>query len=63
MKIRKTIGALLIIAGIAVALCTPDNCRHELLLRGAGVAAMFAGCVIGKYFDDGKETKQCRAED
>ena len=63
MKARKTIGALLIIAGIAVALCTPDNCRHELLFRGAGVAAMFVGCVIGKYFDDGKETKKCRAED
>lgn len=63
MKTRKTIGALFIIAGIAVALCTPDNCRHELLLRGAGVAAIFVGCVIGKYFDDGKETKQCQDED
>lgn len=63
MKTRKTIGALLIIAGIAVAICTPDNCRHELLFRGAGVVAMLIGCVIGKYFDDGKETKQCQDED
>ena len=63
MKTRKTIGTLLIIAGIAVALCTPDNCRHELLLRGAGVAAMFVGCVIGKYFDDGKENKSCQDDD
>lgn len=63
MKTRKTIGALLIIAGIAVALCTPDNCRHELLLRCAGVVAMFAGCVIDKYFDDGKEMKQCQDDD
>ena len=59
----KTIGALLIIAGIAVALCTLDDCNNELLLRGVGVVAMFAGCIIGKYFDDGKEKKQCRAED
>lgn len=63
MKTRKTIGALLIYAGIAVALCTPDDCRHELLFRGAGVAAMFVGCVIGKYFDDGKESKPCQDDD
>lgn len=63
MKARKTIGALLIIAGITVTLCTPDDCRNELLLRGAGVIAMFAGCVIGKYFDNGKENKPCQDDD
>ena len=56
MKTRKTIGAVLAIAGLFIAVCTMDGSSHELACRFFGIALFATGAFIGRYFD-GMEDK------
>ena len=52
---KKTIGAIVAVIGMAVAVMTADGSRHEVLLRCAGVALLAAGAFVGGYFADANE--------
>ena len=55
---KKTIGAIVAVIGMSVAVMTADGSRHEVLLRCAGVAMLAAGAFVGGYLtasDDDKE--------
>ena len=41
MKTRKTIGAVLAIVGLFIAVCTKDGSSHELACRFFGIALFF----------------------
>ena len=56
MKTRQTIGAVLAIAGLFIAVCTKDGSSHELACRFFGIALFATGDFIGRYFD-GMEDK------
>ena len=45
-KTIKTIGAVLAVAGVWVAVCTADNSAHEIAMRLGGVVAFLAGVAI-----------------
>ena len=49
MNARRIAGALLIIVGLFMAVCTADGSAHEIALRLIGVASAFAGVIIGGY--------------
>ena len=50
-SLKKTIGAILAIAWIFVAICTVDGSQHEIALRFGGVAAFAVGAFLGEAFD------------
>ena len=56
MKTRKTIGFVLAIAGLFIAVCTKDGSSHELACRFFGIALFATGAFIGRFFD-GMEDK------
>ena len=49
MNARRIAGALLIIVGLFMAVCTADGSTHEIALRFIGVASAFAGVLVGGY--------------
>lgn len=49
MNARRITGALLIIVGFFMAICTADGSAHEIALRLIGAATAFAGVIIGGY--------------
>lgn len=51
MKARKTIGGIMAVAGLFVAVCTMNGCKYEMLIRGIGVAVFTVGAAIGGWFD------------
>ena len=65
-QLKKRIGAVLAIVGIAVAICTADDCQYELWFRFGGVAAFAIGAYMGEAYDfqNKKESEQLeRRED
>ena len=58
-KTKKTIGAVMTIAGLFLAICTADNSAHEIALRFGGVM-MFA---IGAYLAEAYDFQQKRNEE
>lgn len=51
MKTRQTIGAIIAIVGLFIAVCTADGSSHELACRFIGIALFATGAVIGRFFD------------
>lgn len=49
MNARRITGALLIIVGFFMVICTADGSAHEFALRFIGVAFSFAGVLVGGY--------------
>lgn len=45
-KTIKTIGAVIAVAGVWVAVCAADNQEHEIAMRLLGVVAFIVGLVI-----------------
>lgn len=61
-QLKKTIGAVLAIAGIFVAICTVDGSQHEIALRFVGVAAFAIGAFLGEAYDGQNKKKNERTE-
>ena len=59
-QLKKTIGAVLAIAGIFVAICTVDGSQHEIALRFVGVAAFAIGAFLGEAYDGQNKKKNER---
>lgn len=58
-NIKKTIGSVLWLLGLALAICTPDNCQHEIALRLAGVLLFAIGAYLAEAYDfQEKENEQ-----
>lgn len=49
MNARRIAGALLIIVGFFMVICTADGSAHEIALRLIGAASAFAGVLVGGY--------------
>ena len=49
MNARRIAGALLIIVGLFMAVCTDDGSAHEIALRLVGVASAFVGVLVGGF--------------
>lgn len=50
MKARHFIGGFIAIVGVTAAVSVCDGSACETLIRGIGVAFMFIGALIGKFF-------------
>ena len=48
---KKTIGSLLWFLGLTIAICTADNCQHEIALRFGGVLMFALGAYLAEAFD------------
>ena len=55
-NIKKKIGFVLLMAGLTVAICTPDGCRNEVALRFIGIAAFAIGAWLAEAYES--QTKQ-----
>lgn len=58
MKARNIIGAVCMIVGLFVAICTVDGSNHELAMRAGGIALVIAGGCVGDFFDIEKEERE-----
>lgn len=58
MKARSIIGAVILIVGFFLAVCTADESKHELVLRLVGVALSIAGVVVGRFYKDPTQQEQ-----
>lgn len=54
-KVRKSLGASMLIAGILLAVCTMDGSAYEIPVRFAGVGLVAAGGFVGNLFKKGGE--------
>lgn len=65
MNIKKTIGTVMMLAGLTLAICTADNSNHELALRFIGVAMLAIGAWLAEAYDfqDKKQEEYDRRED
>lgn len=63
-QIRQTIGIIIYVVGMFVAVCTADGSKHEILLRLFGVAAMAFGVIFGRLwkYETKKTKKPCQEE-
>ena len=50
-KIREIIGGAMLVAGIAIAIVTPDGCEHEVLWRLGGLVMLLVGGLVARKFD------------
>lgn len=62
-QLKKTIGAILFIAGLTVAIVTPDDCKNELKLRFGGMAAFAIGAFLAEAYDGQNKQKTKRLQD
>lgn len=51
MRTRTIIGAVLFVAGLAIAIGTCDDSPNELAWRLAGLAMLLSGAFIGDFFE------------
>ncbi len=63
MKTRQTIGFVLAIAGLFIAVCTKDGSSHELACRSFGIALFVTGVFTGRFFDGMEDTPEPATED
>ena len=54
-KVRKSLGAAMLIAGLVLAVCTMDGSAYEIPVRFAGVGLVAAGGFVGNLFKKGGE--------
>ena len=64
---KKTIGSVLWLLGLTIAICTADNCQHEIALRFGGVLMFALGVYLAEAFDfqtgqDGHEQTERRED-
>ena len=56
---KKTIGAVMTIAGLFLAICTADNSSHEIAMRLGGVMMFAIGAYLAEAYDfQEKENEQ-----
>jgi len=61
---KKTIGSVLWLLGLTLAICTPDNCQHETALRLAGVLLFAIGAYLAEAYDfQEKENEQTERQE
>jgi hypothetical protein len=48
---KKTIGSVLWLLGLTLAICTPDNCQYEIALRLGGVLMFAFGAYLSEAYD------------
>lgn len=61
LTLKKTIGWVLAMTGLALAVCTADGSSHEIVTRLAGVAAFAIGAWLAEAYDfqsKGEETQR-----
>lgn len=52
---RKAVAAVMVVAGLLLAVCTMDGSAYEIPVRFAGVGLVAAGGFVGNLFKKGGE--------